>query len=100
MVTLPQDVQPGDELQYSWQGYRAPNGGDPIQETEFKGVLAVTQPDIEHGAVVTISDYFQYIKPIRNGSAIATCEINGYTSPHALVQVMLVSPAGETCDEV
>lgn len=99
-VTLPQGVQVGDELSYSWQGYSAPNGGNPIPETAFSGEQVVTQTDIERGAEVTISDYFKYIKPIKDGSAIATCEINNDTSPETLVQVNLLNTSGQTCDEV
>jgi hypothetical protein len=99
-VTLPKDVQVGQVLTYSWQGYSAPNGGDPIPGTEFSGTREVTQADIEHGAEVTIIDYFTYIKPIKNGSAIATCKINSVTSPEALVQVILLNSSGQTCDEV
>jgi len=99
-ATLPQNVQVGDKLSYSWQGYSAPNGGNPIPDTAFSGERGVTQADIEHGAEVIIIDYFKCIKPIKDGSAIAICKIANSTSPEALVQVNLLNTDGQTCDEV
>ncbi|EJM22222.1 hypothetical protein PMI21_00033 [Pseudomonas sp. GM18] len=93
-------VQIGAVLKLSWLGFSDDAGTSPIPDTETSLNHFVTKSDIADGVEKTIGDYFQHIKPIRNGSARASYTINGGSPTFADIRVRLVNAVGETCDEI
>ena len=94
------DAQVNDDLKLSWQGCSDTSGKVPIPGTETSLTFKLTSGDIANGVEKTIGEYFQHIKPIKNGSALVTCTINGGGGTSVSIVVMLLNTAGLTCDQV
>ena len=99
-VELSSDASPGSNVKADWQGYNDASGADPIPETATSLSHKLTQPDIDNGFILVVTDYFKHIRPIKRGSAQVTITIDGNDSTSAHIRFRIANLNGLTCEEL
>ncbi|TDV54566.1 hypothetical protein EC919_104304 [Pseudomonas graminis] len=92
-----------DQITLYWQGYRRLNGVDPIAGTEGVFARTVTAQNLTDGYLdVVVEPFIPHIKPIIEGSALASyrlTKVSGQSgaSYEGLVKISRKLPSGEIC---